>query len=436
AQAKNTVENSIDSNNSISSTIPARTYIEIDIQQQKIDDLIEYAIDLPDPILAIFITIIKKLAQEQYTQLQYLKTWSNLLNIVKNIDDSELNLVVSLINLMKHRNGPKASKIFSKYLQQKAYNFVCRLNRSHIKYKKKNIQKINRLQKTKKILHGKIGKSKQIRKQHISKVRSIARKAPNITDKKLKLAIQDRLMLNKKQFSAKTVSMATQICEIREMSYRSAVTCMKKHQDVSNIHIIQQCNIAKLSKWFTFGIMTDESTRGDSKVFVICFMYWDLVSNKPKVTLLELQDLTQCTGTLIVHTVIKSCKQYQLDPTKYLTWTTNNTAYMSDYKNGIVALFNKEINSNSFRISCGLHSAYIMITNFENATFGKLKVKKGFSTQKHPFNLLYLIWQLHNGYSESNKDNPINMKSSYIFDLYAKLFGIQLSQFQKPLRQR
>ncbi|CAG8790568.1 30930_t:CDS:1, partial [Racocetra persica] len=62
---------------------------------------------------------------------------------------------------------------------------------------------------------------------------------------------------------------------------------------VSNIHIIQQCNIVKLSKWFTFGIMANESTRGDSKVFVICFMYWDLVSNEPKVTLLELQDLTQ-----------------------------------------------------------------------------------------------------------------------------------------------
>ncbi|CAG8851267.1 1016_t:CDS:2, partial [Racocetra persica] len=80
-------------------------------------------------------------------------------------------------------------------------------------------------------------------------------------------------------------------------------------------------------------------------------------SNEPKVTLLELQDLTQY-----------------------------NTVYMSGYKNGTVVLFNKEINSNSFRISCGLYSAHIMMTNFENATFGKLKIEKGFLTQKHPFN--------------------------------------------------
>ncbi|CAG8818940.1 902_t:CDS:1, partial [Racocetra persica] len=114
----------IDSDNSILSTIPASTHIEIDIYQQKIDNLMEHAINLPDPILTIFITIIKKLAQEQYTQLQYLEMWSNLLNIVKNMDNSELNLVVLLINLMKHKNSPKAGKIFSKYLQQKAYNFI------------------------------------------------------------------------------------------------------------------------------------------------------------------------------------------------------------------------------------------------------------------------------------------------------------------------
>ncbi|CAG8543543.1 7134_t:CDS:1 [Ambispora leptoticha] len=179
--------------------------------------------------------------------------------------------------------------------------------------------------------------------------------------------------------------------------------------------------------------MADESTCGDSKVFIICFMYWDLVSNEPKVSLLELKDLTQCSESLVASTVLKSCNQYQLDPTKCLTWTTDNTAYMSGCKNDVVVLFNKKTNSNSFQVSCGLHVAHIMMLNFENAAFGKLKVKKGFSSQKHSFNLLYLIWTLHNGYNESNKDNPMNMKSSYIFDLYFELFGIRLTQFQKPL---
>ena len=138
---------------------------------------------------------------------------------------------------------------------------------------------------------------------------------------------------------------------------------------------------------------------------------------------------------LIAHVIIESCIQHQLDPTKCLTWTTDNTAYMSGCKNGAVTLFNKKVQSCSFRISCGLHSAYIMMINFENIVFGKLKVETGFSTQKHPFNLLYLIWKLHNGYDESNQENPMNMKSSYIFNLYFKLFGIKLTKFQKLLRQ-
>ncbi|CAG8543526.1 7133_t:CDS:2 [Ambispora leptoticha] len=104
--------------------------MELDIKQQKIDKLIEYAVNLPDLILTTFIDIIKKLAQTQLYQPL--------------------------------------------------------------------------------------------------KIRSAARKIPTITNKQLKLAIQDRLMTNKKQYNSKTVLMATQICEIGQMSYRSAVTCTKK----------------------------------------------------------------------------------------------------------------------------------------------------------------------------------------------------------------
>ncbi|CAG8739217.1 7231_t:CDS:2, partial [Gigaspora margarita] len=227
--------------------------IEVDIKQQKIDKLLENAIDLPDSILTTFINIIKKIAQEQFRQPQYLKTWVTLLNILINTDNKEFSLGVSLLKLMRYNKGPNTGKIFSKYLQQKAYNFI-----ENLLYRPNN--------------------------SHITS-RSAARKTPTVTNKQLKLAIRDRLIKNKKQYRSKAVLMATQICEIGEMSYRSAV-------------------------------------------------------------------------------------------------------------------------------------------------------EKGFSTQKHPFNLLYLIWKLHNGYSESNKDNPINMKSSYIFDLYFELFGIRLTKFQKPLRQR
>jgi len=56
---------------------------------------------------------------------------------------------------------------------------------------------------------------------------------------------------------------------------------------------------------------------------------------------------------------------------------------MSGHQNGAVALFNKSNKADSFRISCGMHSAHIMMTNFENKAFGKLKVNTGFSNQKN-----------------------------------------------------
>jgi len=67
--------------------------------------------------------------------------------------------------------------------------------------------------------------------------------------------------------------------------------------------------------------------------------------------------------------------------------------------------------------------------NFENKAFRKLKVNTSFLNQKYPFNLIYLIWQLYNSYNESDKDNLINMKASYISKLYFQLFDKQFSKF-------
>ena len=60
--------------------------------------------------------------------------------------------------------------------------------------------------------------------------------------------------------------------------------------------------------------MADESTYGNCKIFVICFIYWDSKVNSPKVTLLELKDIDRCTGANISYIISESCKQYDLDP--------------------------------------------------------------------------------------------------------------------------
>ena len=156
----------------------------------------------------------------------------------------------------------------------------------------------------------------------------------------------------KNEYSAKTVLMAAQICEIGQISYRSAVKYTKSviewlinkkldkqfsaniligwHKEVSAIHLKQQCEIAKISKYFTFGIMADESTCGDCKIFVICFIYWDFKLNVPKVTLMELKNIDRCTGANISHIITESYKQYDLDPSICQTWIIDNMAYMSE----------------------------------------------------------------------------------------------------------
>ena len=79
---------------------------------------------------------------------------------------------------------------------------------------------------------------------------------------------------------------------------------------------------------------------------------------------------------------------------------------------------------------------HIILTNFEETAFGKTSTTIGFSKEKHPFNLLYLAWELHNGYNESNKESPLGMKAKHIQSLYQSLLGQHFSKYQQPLRTR
>ncbi|CAG8522561.1 36255_t:CDS:1, partial [Racocetra persica] len=72
-EVDSSVNNSI---NILTSSQPLNVEIEEidnDIQQQKIDKLLEHIIDFFDSILTTFIDIIKKVAKEQLNQPKYLK---------------------------------------------------------------------------------------------------------------------------------------------------------------------------------------------------------------------------------------------------------------------------------------------------------------------------------------------------------------------------
>ncbi len=85
--------------------------------------------------------------------------------------------------------------------------------------------------------------------------------------------------------------------------------------------------------------------------------------------------------------------------------------------------------ANSFHIPCGLHVIQIVLMNFENAAFGKLDLPSGLSLKEHPYNLINLAFYLHNGYDESNKNNPLNMKVEIIYQLYKELLDYNLTKY-------
>ncbi|CAG8845241.1 14312_t:CDS:1, partial [Racocetra persica] len=92
--------------------------------------------------------------------------------------------------------------------------------------------------------------------------------------------------------------------------------------------------------------------------------------------------------------------------------------------------------SRLFRIPCGIHVSHIIMNNFEEITFGKLSNAGGFSQKEHPANLLYLTWDLHDGYDKNDKDKPMGVRSDYIRMLYEERFKYKLTKYQRPIRSR
>ncbi|CAG8540799.1 11687_t:CDS:2 [Ambispora leptoticha] len=168
------------------------------------------------------------------------------------------------------------------------------------------------------------------------------------------------------------------------MSYRSVAECSKKvidwligeepdkwfststlvewHKDVAAIHINQNCLEATKSKFFAYGIIADESTRGDQKIFVICFMFWNYIANSPNIVLLDLEDLKECNGESVATSVTNTCKKYNIDPQLCLAWRTDNTAYMSGKQDGAVAIWKAYSGDRIFKSKISIQSFTFSLT--------------------------------------------------------------------------
>ncbi|RIB24662.1 hypothetical protein C2G38_2139166 [Gigaspora rosea] len=285
---------------------------------------------------------------------------------------------------MRYPKGPNEGKLISPYLQKKTYNYMvqslyksksdyCSLQDSNSRLEKKNkklSQKNQELLKRTQSLGAKAQHSRDQKSKHIAEIRSLVRRSRQITNEEFRKKVKKIFNPNKNFYSSNTIWLATNVLQVGQMSLHSTVECMRLvyeflvgepprdwlststlrtwHQDVSELQFKEQIN--QIRNALTFGIMIDESTRGQIKNLVLCYQYWNENDQLPSVIVAQLQHVIKCNANTISDVVIKHIQECNLEVKKCTIWTTDNTSYMSGDKKGAVVLFNKKTNGNSLRI--------------------------------------------------------------------------------------
>jgi fumarate reductase subunit C len=300
----------------------------------------------------------------------------------------------------------------------------------------------------------KVVKGKGAKARCIEKIRSIFQKK---SSEQFKREAEKLIKVNKKEYTPEFIQLVTELSNTGVISISATAKCANKfyafltgkkpdkmisnstisrwNEEMARLLVCESLKVDKESRFFTYGIMTDESTRGESKILLVCFAYWDNKKEEPMMTLAKMKKIDRCTGFEVANVAYKTCNKYGFDPARCNFWLTDNAAYMSGLKSGAVVGFNIRSQANAFRIPCGIHSVHIAMTKFENETFGKLKPSAGLLVE-HPSNLLNMAYNLHDGYKDSDRDSPMNMRSDTFKSLYWKLLQYSLKQYQRPISTR
>jgi hypothetical protein len=269
-----------------------------------------------------------------------------LIDLIRALPDDEIIAACHLFNSMTYPNG----KILSPYIVNKAKEFVIeglyKQNSSVtvMRNKIETLEKENKkLYKDKEItdshvrsLTAKVAKGEEAKARYIGMIRSIIQKRKTISPEQFGKEAEKLIKTNKKEYTPQFVKLATEISNTGHNSISSTAECTKKiytfltgkeldesisrstisrwNKEVAKLSVLENLCAGSESRFFTYGIMADESTRGEKKVFLVCFTYWNDKKDEPTLTLAKMVDLDRCTGIAIANTVIRTCEEYNFDP--------------------------------------------------------------------------------------------------------------------------
>lgn len=399
------------------------------------------------------------------------KVKQELMNKINRFPEKQVFSCSKLLEIMIYPDGDHKGEIISPYLQKKAMNLLLltlgkpESSAHEIENKIKSIEKKNKILTKKnesitsnhKSLAIKIKKQEKNKDLYISRIRSMVSKRKYLSKKEIHKGIKKMVKENKHTYTPEFIALVTQMSNIGQSSLSSTVQCTKEfftfltgdspdtwiststlsrwNKEVAGITVTDNLP-GTTSQFSSYGIMADESTRGDKKIFLVCVSHWNVVKEEPILTILSMKDLDRCNSATVSTSVLEATRSFNLNPNHCLYWLTDNTSYMSGSKGGAVVNFNQRCGISAIRIPCGLHVVHIAATTFDNAVFGKISSPSGLSLNPHPFNVINLAYHLHNGYNESNKDNPLNMKNETISKMYKALLNVDLKKYQKPITSR
>ncbi|CAJ0871357.1 4407_t:CDS:2 [Entrophospora sp. SA101] len=181
---------------------------------------------------------------------------------------------------MRYDKGNHCGEIYSSYIQKKAKEFVNNSiykqasSISSIQEKISGMEtKIYKMEKKKEItdlqlrsLKMKEVKAKEAKKNNISRLCSSIQKAKNITPNQLQNLIKRMIKENKKQYTPELYSLQPKSGPDR---WLSTGTISHWNKEVATLCLCQNCPKDTKSHFYSYGIMCDESTCGDKKIFLL-----------------------------------------------------------------------------------------------------------------------------------------------------------------------